>query len=343
MHLIKNILSDLHLSLVHRNPDIDLKLGAATIIGIDVNKNNITMALLSDSANKTASKVLETFTKIDLKDYALRILNVGSRELTIVKINFDNFRKIHCDACTTLINYIAKDKYTVVNMEHLDDLVFSGKCRLGAYKHLKFDIFRKSKMFAILNEPPIDIGYASRNSRIWSQVYLCNNSYVTMLTEPYRTTLICSHCLITRNTVSICKKIGRSVVCREHGRIDRDENAATNMAELAFRSLLADTYRLVIDSQSLPSTGLSSLPSPGAAGVSWRVGTSQTCNTSCNIVTPAALGEGDGLCVEGRDKNKLIHNRETDARCRKVQVRQPYNKVSFLHTFFILKNVKGRI
>ncbi len=300
---------------MHRDINTCLKLRSVTVIGIDINKNNIAVALLSDNANRTASKVLEVLSRTGLKDYVINVAGIYTRELVIMKINFDHVKKAHCDACTALINDIARDRYVVVNMEYLDDLVLSGRCRLAAYSQLKSSILRRPRMFAIIDRPPVDIGYTSKISKVWSQLYLCythNGKYVTMLTEPYRTTLMCSRCLMMKNTVSLCRKVGRDVVCHEHGRIDRDENAAINMAELALRSLRSSTYKLVM-STPLPSTGSSSLPSPGAAGSSWRVGVTMLLVISPLSLTPAALGEGDGLYVEGRDYHKLAGSSGTAA------------------------------
>ncbi|NPB00643.1 MAG: transposase [Crenarchaeota archaeon] len=191
---------------------------------------------------------------------ALRILKTLMKELSIVST--PESIPILCieNMCSTVSK---KGKISIV--EKICDIFMS-------------KILENARLIEIVQNNPVGL---KKRSSIWGLLY-ANKRYRTgiMIIDPYLTSRICSTCLYYGN-VNLCRMYGRYVECSIHGRINRDVNAAVNMALLC---------KKVVD-EGLPPAGPS--PVPQLHGGWWG-----SCRRSSGLKALVGLGAG-GLVAGG--------------------------------------------
>ncbi len=256
------------------------------IIGTDINTKNITLSILSPDTSKVVNIVKILSEKLVehyrvLTSYSIGVVNVQRLAMPIIKIEFDKMKPQHVNVYLGIVNMLSKRFNTIISIENLQGLEYrASKDKVPEYKLLTNKLLENSELVAIIEKPPIK---ELNVDLMWACTYL-TEKYATVLMNPYRTTRICSRCLITENIIRVCKVRGRYVMCDIHGKIDRDENAALNITLLTAKALKMKDYKA-----TLPSTG-PSLPLLGVAGAPWRG----------DEHVASAILRRHGLDVEGR-------------------------------------------
>ncbi len=216
-------------------------------VGVDLNSRNIDIASIGyDISLRVVEHVLPMISRARIREpeiiNAIGNINVAHIYTTTsgadsYYVNMSISLRILKTLMIELYRISTPDSIPILCIENICSII-SRKDKISTVEKI-CDIFmskvlENAKLIEIIHDNPVGL---KKRSSIWGLLY-ANKRYRTgiMIIDPYLTSRICSACLYY-GSVNLCRMSGRYVECNIHGRINRDVNAAINMALLCKRAI----------------------------------------------------------------------------------------------------------
>lgn len=216
-------------------------------VGVDLNSRNIDIASIGcDIALKIVEHILPVISRARIREPELinTVGNINVAHIYTATTGVDSYY-VNMAISLKILKILMRELHRISSPDSIPILCIENMCSIVSRKDrvtivekicdiFMSKILENSKLVEIIQNNPVGL---RKRSSIWGLLY-ANKRYKTgiMIIDPYLTSRICSVCLYY-GTVNLCRMSGRYVECNIHGKMNRDVNAAVNMALLCKKAI----------------------------------------------------------------------------------------------------------